>query len=60
MKVAKGLLQQGLRRVDVVTSIGVDGPNSFLLFVAATSVGIIFTVRMQLVVSLRFVCFCVT
>ena len=55
MKVAKGLLQQGLRRGDVVTSIGVDGPNSFLLFVAASSVGIIFTVCMQL-----DVCFFVT
>ena len=51
MKVAKGLLHQGLRRGDIVSSIGVDGPNSLLLFIAASSFGIIFTVSKKKLVD---------
>lgn len=44
MEIARGLIDLGIVRGDVVTSIGVDGPNSLLLFIAASSLGVIFTV----------------
>lgn len=44
MELAKGLISLGIKRGDAVLSVGVDGPNSMILFIATSSIGAIFSV----------------
>lgn len=44
---ARGLIALGIEKGDTVLSIGVDGPDSAILFVAASIIGAIYTVSIE-------------